>query len=111
MPDALSGLSRAERITYCNDAWKTAHPRVAVLDFSRDRKLMSVLVGGGSPFTLFTKVPPVLKRRAALKKHMHIELHPPVAVLDFSRDRKSMSVLVFGVSPFTLLTKVLPDFE
>ena len=62
MPDALAGLSRAERITYCNDAWRNAHPRVAILDFSRDRKMMSVLVGGGSsggdgsPFTLFTKV-------------------------------------------------------
>ena len=56
MPNALAGLSRAERITYCNDTWRAAHPRVSVLDFSRDRKMMSVLVGGGSPFTLFTKV-------------------------------------------------------
>ena len=38
--------------------WKHAHPRVAVLDFSRDRKMMSVLVSGGDggAFTLFTKV-------------------------------------------------------
>ena len=57
MPDALAGLSRAERVTYCNDAWQQAHPRVAALDFSRDRKMMSVLVRrSGSGFSLFLKV-------------------------------------------------------
>ena len=60
MPDALRGLSRAERVTYCNDAWRAGAPRLAVLDFSRDRKMMSVLAAvqqGGSP-TLFLKVRP-----------------------------------------------------
>ncbi len=61
MPDALRGLSRAERVTYCNDAWRAGAPRLAVLDFSRDRKMMSVLTAvqqGGSP-TLFLKVRPL----------------------------------------------------
>eukprot|EP00208_Stichococcus_sp_RCC1054_P004292 CAMPEP_0206141516 /NCGR_PEP_ID=MMETSP1473-20131121/13205_1 /ASSEMBLY_ACC=CAM_ASM_001109 /TAXON_ID=1461547 /ORGANISM="Stichococcus sp, Strain RCC1054" /LENGTH=1055 /DNA_ID=CAMNT_0053536117 /DNA_START=143 /DNA_END=3310 /DNA_ORIENTATION=+ len=60
MPDALRGLSRAERVTYCNDAWRADVPRLAVLDFSRDRKMMSVLTAsprGGSP-TLFLKGAP-----------------------------------------------------
>lgn len=66
MPDALRGLSRAERVTYCNDAWRVGAPRLAVLDFSRDRKMMSVLAAvqqGGSP-TLFLKVRPWAQRSA-----------------------------------------------
>ena len=140
MPQALSGLSRAERITYCNDEvpliaptrpcsiavhscawhgpvmnsksrsatvhltplqlkahevnmeswmrtvtncrlssvpqWKHAHPRVAVLDFSRDRKMMSVLAGGseGGAFTLFTKVG--ASSRRVLQAVMQCKGHP-----------------------------------
>jgi len=43
MPDALGKLSRQERSSFCNDHWTREHRRLAELEFTRDRKMMSVL--------------------------------------------------------------------
>jgi Ca2+ transporting ATPase len=75
MPAALARLPPAERAAYCNEHWARAHRRVAELEFSRDRKAMSVLcaeggaAGGGGPqrLRLFVKGAPeaVLARCAS----------------------------------------------
>ncbi|RZC66289.1 hypothetical protein C5167_009981 [Papaver somniferum] len=43
MPSALSMLSNHERASYCNHYWENEFKKVSVLDFSRDRKMMSAL--------------------------------------------------------------------
>lgn len=43
MPNALEGLSRQQRATFCNDYWAAEDAKVATQEFSRDRKMMSVL--------------------------------------------------------------------
>ncbi|DBA82876.1 TPA: Calcium-transporting ATPase 3, endoplasmic reticulum-type [Trebouxia sp. C0004] len=43
---ALDSLNRAERVTYCNDHWQNDYRKVCTLEFSRDRKMMSVLAQG-----------------------------------------------------------------
>lgn len=53
MPDALTKLSRQERSSFCNDHWGRELRRLALLEFSRDRKMMSVLV---APNTLTSPV-------------------------------------------------------
>lgn len=49
---ASSNSSGANRLTPANDAWRSSQPRVACLEFERERKMMSVLTagsrGGGS---------------------------------------------------------------
>lgn len=58
VPEAFVGLSRSERVTYCNDAWASKAERLSVVDFDRSRKMMSVLVGehDNTSRTLFLKV-------------------------------------------------------
>mmetsp|Transcript_35412 Transcript_35412/g.67767 ORF Transcript_35412/g.67767 Transcript_35412/m.67767 type:complete len:1022 (+) Transcript_35412:120-3185(+) len=43
MPTALNRLSKQDRVSYCNDYWHGQFTRLATLEFSRDRKMMSVL--------------------------------------------------------------------
>lgn len=73
-PEALQGLSRAERVTYCNDAWARKAARLSVVDFDRSRKMMSVLVGDddSSSRTLFLKVPslPIAGPTSCLIRHL-----------------------------------------
>lgn len=62
---ALDSLSRAERATYCNDHWQQDYRKVSTLEFSRDRKMMSVLAKGpGNQDVIFAKGAPesVLQR-------------------------------------------------
>jgi Ca2+ transporting ATPase len=61
MPDALTKLSRQERSSFCNDHWGRNMVRVSEEEFSRDRKMMSVLVkqredGQQAPTMLYLKV-------------------------------------------------------
>ncbi|CAK0785211.1 Calcium-transporting ATPase 3, endoplasmic reticulum-type [Coccomyxa viridis] len=42
MPGALANLSKRERATFCNDHWQEENHRISQLEFSRDRKMMSV---------------------------------------------------------------------
>jgi magnesium-transporting ATPase (P-type) len=70
MPHALDQLSRQERSSFCNDHWTREQRRVAVQEFTRDRKMMSVLsvdVAKNSP-SLYLKVPtPTAAHHAALR--------------------------------------------
>ena len=58
MPSALRRLSDAERAAYCATYWKGQFRRVAALEFSRDRKMMSVLASRKGQSILFTKGAP-----------------------------------------------------
>ncbi|XAR48434.1 Calcium-transporting ATPase [Bertholletia excelsa] len=43
LPSALNMLSKQERVSYCNRYWEDQFKKVFLLEFSRDRKMMSVL--------------------------------------------------------------------
>eukprot|EP00850_Spirogloea_muscicola_P004302 SM000018S03667 [mRNA] locus=s18:597179:607428:- [translate_table: standard] len=58
MPTALTSLSRPERASYCNHHWEQQYTKVATLEFSRDRKMMSVLCTRQGENIVFTKGAP-----------------------------------------------------
>ncbi|KAB1203972.1 Calcium-transporting ATPase 3, endoplasmic reticulum-type [Morella rubra] len=58
MPSALNMLSRHERASYCNHYWESQFKKISVLDFSRDRKMMSVLCSRKQKQILFSKGAP-----------------------------------------------------
>jgi Ca2+ transporting ATPase len=58
MPSALTMLSKQERVSYCNHYWEQQFNKLSVLDFSRDRKLMSVLCSRKQQEILFCKGAP-----------------------------------------------------
>ncbi|KAK9840627.1 hypothetical protein WJX81_005487 [Elliptochloris bilobata] len=58
MPGALASLGRQDRATFCNDHWQRELPKVSTLEFSRDRKMMSVRCRQGDRDLLFVKGAP-----------------------------------------------------
>ncbi|KAG6648862.1 hypothetical protein I3843_07G170500 [Carya illinoinensis] len=58
MPSALNMLSRRERASYCNHYWENQFKKISVLDFSRDRKMMSVLCSRKQKQIIFSKGAP-----------------------------------------------------
>ncbi|XP_035538996.1 calcium-transporting ATPase 3, endoplasmic reticulum-type isoform X1 [Juglans regia] len=58
MPSALNMLSRHERASYCNHYWENQFKKISVLDFSRDRKMMSVLCSRKQKQIIFSKGAP-----------------------------------------------------
>mmetsp|Transcript_39481 Transcript_39481/g.85944 ORF Transcript_39481/g.85944 Transcript_39481/m.85944 type:complete len:1019 (-) Transcript_39481:309-3365(-) len=58
MPTALTRLSKQDRVGYCNSYWEGQYTRLATLEFSRDRKMMSVLCTRKGQETLFVKGAP-----------------------------------------------------
>lgn len=58
MPSALTMLSKQERVSYCNHYWEQQFNKLSVLDFSRDRKMMSVLCSRKQQEILFCKGAP-----------------------------------------------------
>lgn len=58
MPSALTMLSKQERVSYCNHYWEQQFNKLSVLDFSRDRKMMSVLRSRKQQEILFCKGAP-----------------------------------------------------
>ncbi|KAL4181762.1 hypothetical protein AMTRI_Chr12g239000 [Amborella trichopoda] len=58
MPSALNMLSKHERASYCNRYWEQQFKKIAVLEFSRDRKMMSVLCSRKQQEILFSKGAP-----------------------------------------------------
>lgn len=58
MPSALNMLSKHERASYCNRYWENQFKKVALLDFSRDRKMMSVLCSRKQLEIMFSKGAP-----------------------------------------------------
>lgn len=64
MPNALTMLSRMERASYCNHHWEQHYQKRMTLEFSRDRKMMSVLCTHKAEAVLFAKGAPesILRR-------------------------------------------------
>ncbi|KAI4375065.1 hypothetical protein MLD38_012977 [Melastoma candidum] len=58
MPSSLNMLSKHERASYCNHYWENQFRKVSVLEFSRDRKMMSVLCSQKQMDILFSKGAP-----------------------------------------------------
>ncbi|XP_031484336.1 calcium-transporting ATPase 3, endoplasmic reticulum-type [Nymphaea colorata] len=58
MPSALTMLSKHERASYCNRYWEHQFKKVSVLEFSRDRKMMSVLCTRKQQEVMFSKGAP-----------------------------------------------------
>ncbi|XP_044509910.1 calcium-transporting ATPase 3, endoplasmic reticulum-type-like isoform X2 [Mangifera indica] len=58
MPSALNMLSKHERASYCNHYWENRFKKVSVLEFSRDRKMMSVLCSHKQTDIMFSKGAP-----------------------------------------------------
>lgn len=55
---ALNMLSKHERAAYCNRHWENQFKRVSLLEFSRDRKMMSVLCSSKDMEIMFSKGAP-----------------------------------------------------
>ncbi|GLU15955.1 hypothetical protein SLE2022_324060 [Rubroshorea leprosula] len=58
MPSALNMLSKLERASYCNHYWESQFKKISVLEFSRDRKMMSVLCSHRQMEIMFSKGAP-----------------------------------------------------
>ncbi|PSS17305.1 Calcium-transporting ATPase 3, endoplasmic reticulum-type like [Actinidia chinensis var. chinensis] len=58
MPSALNMLSKHERASYCNRYWENQFKKVSLLEFSRDRKMMSVLCSRKQMEIMFSKGAP-----------------------------------------------------
>ncbi|XP_057430619.1 calcium-transporting ATPase 3, endoplasmic reticulum-type [Lotus japonicus] len=58
LPSALNMLSKHERASYCNHYWEEQFRKLDYLEFSRDRKMMSVLCSRNQLHVLFSKGAP-----------------------------------------------------
>ncbi|KAI3758567.1 hypothetical protein L6452_06134 [Arctium lappa] len=58
MPSALNMLTKHERASYCNHYWENQFKKISILDFSRDRKMMSVLCSRKQIEIMFSKGAP-----------------------------------------------------
>ncbi|XP_065881154.1 calcium-transporting ATPase 3, endoplasmic reticulum-type isoform X1 [Euphorbia lathyris] len=58
MPSALNMLTKHERASYCNHYWENQFKKVSALEFSRDRKMMSVLCSRKQTGVMFSKGAP-----------------------------------------------------
>lgn len=58
MPSALNMLTKHERASYCNRYWEHQFKKISVLEFSRDRKMMSVLCSRKQQEIMFSKGAP-----------------------------------------------------
>ncbi|XP_068313526.1 calcium-transporting ATPase 3, endoplasmic reticulum-type-like [Pyrus communis] len=58
MPSSLNMLSKHERASYCNRYWEDHFKKISVADFSRDRKMMSVLCSRNQLQIMFSKGAP-----------------------------------------------------
>ncbi|XP_068484350.1 calcium-transporting ATPase 3, endoplasmic reticulum-type-like [Phaseolus vulgaris] len=68
MPSALNMLTKHERASYCNHYWEEQFKKIHALEFSRDRKMMSVLCSRNQMHILFSKGTPesILPRCATI---------------------------------------------
>ncbi|CAL2233916.1 unnamed protein product [Prunus armeniaca] len=58
MPSSLNMLSKHERASYCNHYWEDHFKKISVADFTRDRKMMSVLCSRNQLQLMFSKGAP-----------------------------------------------------
>jgi len=109
MPQALTKLSNQERATYCTSYWASQFRKLSTLEFSRDRKMMSVLCTRKGNEILFCKGAPesILARctqvlcnegggTAPLKDHRRQEIYDRVRVYG---EKNSMRVLALALKP------------
>ncbi|KAI9312794.1 hypothetical protein BX666DRAFT_1865492 [Dichotomocladium elegans] len=91
----LPQLSKKERVTACNNYFGSKFDRLATLEFTRDRKSMSVVVSSGSQHTLLVKGAPesILDRCAYVKIS---ESEAPVPLTNQIRDELNKKILEYG---------------
>lgn len=58
MPSSLNMLTKHERASYCNHYWEEQFRKIHILEFSRDRKMMSVLCSRNQTHVLYSKGAP-----------------------------------------------------
>ncbi|QDZ17928.1 calcium-translocating P-type ATPase [Chloropicon primus] len=58
MPSALNQLNKSERVNFCTNYWEAQFMKVATLDFTHERKMMSVMCKRKGQEILFTKGAP-----------------------------------------------------
>ncbi|KAF4356102.1 hypothetical protein G4B88_012567, partial [Cannabis sativa] len=58
MPSSLNMLSKHERASYCNHYWEDQLKKISVVEFTRDRKMMSVLCSRNQLQIMFLKGAP-----------------------------------------------------
>ncbi|XP_039782726.1 calcium-transporting ATPase 3, endoplasmic reticulum-type-like [Panicum virgatum] len=58
MPSALNMLTKHERASYCNRYWENQFRKISILEFSPDRKMMSVLCSRKQQEIMFSKGAP-----------------------------------------------------
>ncbi|KAI9494854.1 SERCA-type calcium-translocating P-type ATPase [Zychaea mexicana] len=91
----LSTLSKKDRTTACNDHYSSQFKRLATLEFTRDRKSMSVVVSSGTQNTLLVKGAPesILDRCQYVQTH---ESAAPVPMTTAIRDELNKKILEYG---------------
>ncbi|KAI8376238.1 Ca-transporting ATPase [Radiomyces spectabilis] len=93
--NGLASLSKRERVTACNDYFAGQFKRHATLEFTRDRKSMSVIVSSDSQHTLLVKGAPesILDRCAYVRVS---EQDAPVPMTSVLRDTLNKKILEYG---------------
>lgn len=91
----LVSMTKRDRATACNDHFRAAHQRVATLEFTRDRKSMSVAVSTGSQHTLLVKGAPesILDRCSYVRVN---DSEAPVPMTQAIRDELNKKILEYG---------------
>ncbi|KAL0095904.1 SERCA-type calcium-translocating P-type ATPase [Phycomyces blakesleeanus] len=93
----LSSLSKKQRVTACNDYFASQFTRVATLEFTRDRKSMSVAVSDGTDNTLYVKGAP----ESILDRCAYVAVADAVAPLPMTpalREVLNKKILEYGTS-------------
>ncbi|CAO3589864.1 unnamed protein product [Absidia cylindrospora] len=92
---SLATLSKTERATACSDYFSKQHERNATLEFTRDRKSMSVLVTCGHESSLLVKGAP----EAIIERCSYVAIHDsaaPVPMTAAIRDALHAKLLAYG---------------
>eukprot|EP00899_Mesostigma_viride_P003506 jgi/Mesvir1/13156/Mv06124-RA.2 len=84
MPGALQPLSTQDRSCYCNMHWEEQFSKIQTLDFSRDRKCMTVLCARRNQHYLFSKGAP----EAILAHCTHVLLNDDGAAVPLTAEIK-----------------------
>ncbi|KAI8146711.1 SERCA-type calcium-translocating P-type ATPase [Fennellomyces sp. T-0311] len=91
----LTNLSKKDRSTACNDHFGAQYKRQATLEFTRDRKSMSVIVTSGTQSSLLVKGAPesILDRCAYVQTH---DSAAPVPMTTTIRNELNKKILEYG---------------
>lgn len=95
MNATLSGLDKRNRATACNDHFGSQFKRTVTLEFTRDRKSMSVAITNGAQNTLLVKgAPESILDRCAFVRVSSSEA--PVPMTPAIRDELNKKILEYG---------------